>query len=234
MIKPELLVAKLQAKTAVLGEFAEQQWIFDARGALLWPKHKLMVVSDLHFEKGSFFAQQGSLLPQYDSLCNLDSLTALITDYQPHTIIALGDSFHDQNAWHRLPQHAAKKLTTLVESVQRWIWVLGNHDPELPNELPGEQTLRVVLDDIVFVHEPEDVEEKQVQVYGHFHPKMNKRVARQQMTGRCFMHDAKQLVMPSFGAYTGGLNIEDDAFLPLLKHKMARKHLLYQSKIFTF
>ena len=108
MIKPELLVAKIQAKTAVLSEFAGHQWIFDARGALLWPKHKLMVVSDLHFEKGSFFAQQGSLLPQYDSLCNLDGLVTLIEDYQPQIVIALGDSFHDRNAWHRLPQRAAQ------------------------------------------------------------------------------------------------------------------------------
>ena len=31
----------------------------------------------------------------------------------------------------------------------------------------------------------------------------------------CFIADAKRLVMPAFGAYTGGLNVLDTAFQPL-------------------
>ena len=35
------------------------------------------------------------------------------------------------------------------------------------------------------------------------------------MRRRCFATDGARLVMPAFGAYTGGLNICDDAFAPI-------------------
>ena len=57
MITEVDLLAKLQARTACLIDFAGQRFILDASGALVWPKHDMVVFSDLHFEKGSFLSQ---------------------------------------------------------------------------------------------------------------------------------------------------------------------------------
>src|SRR6202044_793629 len=67
----------------------------DPDGALFWPDEKLLVVADLHLEKGSAFAERGVLLPPYDTAATLARLARLIERYAPHLVVALGDSFHD-------------------------------------------------------------------------------------------------------------------------------------------
>ena len=72
--------------------------IADLSGALFWEDAGLLVVSDLHLEKGSSFAARGVLLPPYDTVATLGRLAAVIARHDPRTVIALGDSFHDRNA----------------------------------------------------------------------------------------------------------------------------------------
>src|SRR5262249_45835496 len=76
----------------------------DLSGALLWEDEPLRVVPDLHLEKGSSSAARGVLLPPYDTAATLSQLAAVISRHDPHTVIALGDSFHDRNAHERLSQ----------------------------------------------------------------------------------------------------------------------------------
>src|SRR5437588_2792820 len=74
----------------------------DLSGALFWEDESLLVVSDLHLEKGSSFAARGVLLPPYDTVATLGRLAAVIARHDPRTVIALGDSFHDSSAHDRL------------------------------------------------------------------------------------------------------------------------------------
>lgn len=221
---------KLKTKQAGLVEFAGNKLILDASGALIWPAKNLLVVSDLHFEKGSFLGSFANPIPHYDSRKTLQNLTEVIEQYAPQHVLCLGDSFHDHNAWNRLPGEEQQKIISLVSSQPRWTWILGNHDPALPIELPGVKATELSAGDCLFLHEPAD--SHHAQIFGHFHPKMTKTVARQRMTGRCFMYDQKKMVMPSFGAYTGGLPIDDDALSSLFNHKTASKHLIYNNKLY--
>ena len=50
----------------------------DPSGAVFWPRYAMLVVADLHLEKGGAFARRGSLLPPYDSHATLARLEALI------------------------------------------------------------------------------------------------------------------------------------------------------------
>ena len=43
----------------------------DPAGVLYWPEEGLLVVADLHFEKGSSYARRGVLLPPYDTAATL-------------------------------------------------------------------------------------------------------------------------------------------------------------------
>ena len=74
----------------------------DLSGALFWEEQSLLVVSDLHLEKGSSFAARGVLLPPYDTVATLGLLAAVIARHDPAMVIALGDSFHDREAHQRL------------------------------------------------------------------------------------------------------------------------------------
>src|SRR5436309_3982093 len=67
----------------------------DCLGALYWAGEGLLVVADLHLEKGSSFARRGQLLPPYDTTETLARLARLIAHYAPRSLIALGDNFHD-------------------------------------------------------------------------------------------------------------------------------------------
>src|SRR5689334_15568955 len=71
--------------------------VFEAapEGALWWQDESLLIVADLHFEKGSSFARRGMFLPPYDTGATLAALEALIRRLEPKRIVALGDSFHD-------------------------------------------------------------------------------------------------------------------------------------------
>jgi len=108
----------------------------------------------------------------------------------------------------RLSQADASALRTLVER-HDWIWIAGNHDPILPAMLGGQTVVgEFRLDALVMRHqaEPDTIGE----VSGHYHPKSHIDVRGRRLSGACFIHDERRIVLPAFGAYTGGLHIESE------------------------
>lgn len=187
---------------------ARVEFLADLSGALFWEHERLLVVSDLHLEKGSSFATRGVLLPPYDTVATLGRLAAVVAHYDPRTVIALGDSFHDRDAHERLSTPDRGALSAL--QVRRdWIWIAGNHDPALPSDLGGAVAGEVAIGDIVFRHEPTGVAGE---IAGHLHPKARVSTRGRSMERRCFASDGERAVMPAFGAYAGGLSIRDRAF----------------------
>ena len=108
----------------------------DLTGALFWEEQRLLVVSDLHLEKGSSFATRGVLLPPYDTAATLSRLTSVITRLNPRMVIALGDSFHDRTAHARLATPDRNAITAL-QAGREWFCISGNLDPALPWYLGG-------------------------------------------------------------------------------------------------
>src|SRR6188508_3819527 len=92
---------------------ADVTFVADLSGALFWQEQRLLVVSDLHLEKGSSFATRGVLLPPWDTVATLGRLGAVIARHDPHMVIALGDSFHDRTAHDRLSGTDRDALTAL-------------------------------------------------------------------------------------------------------------------------
>lgn len=202
-----------------LWRFAQQAWIVDSMGALFWPKQGLLIFSDLHFEKGSYLAQHGNPIPTLDTRQTLVLMQQLIDIYCPDMVVCLGDSFHDRRAFQRLNTDDQDTLFELMQAVPRWVWVVGNHDPEFPDNFPGEVVTTLLLDQVIFSHEPisdDDMQPEQFAIIGHFHPKMQITRKRQILRGKCFVHDERIMIMPSLGVYTGGLDITDEAFLDVL------------------
>ncbi|MEO1553381.1 MAG: ligase-associated DNA damage response endonuclease PdeM [Pseudomonadota bacterium] len=179
-------------------------------GGLWWAASKTLIVSDLHLEKGSSFAARGQMLPPYDTSATLAIVERLVNALQPERVISLGDSFHDRKAEARMDDQDAARVRALTGRTD-WIWVEGNHDPDPPAHLGGRPSKVLRMADLIFRHEPTG---ESGEVAGHLHP-CAKVVSRfRALRRRCFATDGERLIMPAMGAFTGGLNVLDDAYAP--------------------
>jgi len=185
--------------------------IADPDGVLILPDSDTLIVSDLHFEKGSSFGMGGQMLPPYDTRTTLRRLADAISRHRPQSLIALGDSFHDRLADRRMDGADAERLADLVASVSRWVWIEGNHDPAPPPQFGGEVRHTLEINGLVLRHEPTEGAAPG-EIAGHLHPCAKVRGQGRSVRARCFATDGQRLIMPAFGAYTGGLNICDPAF----------------------
>jgi uncharacterized protein len=199
----------------------------DLSGALFWEEQSLLVVSDLHLEKGSSFAARGVLLPPYDTVATLSRLAAVIARHDPRMVIGLGDSFHDLGAHRRLSDIDRGAILAL-QAQRDWIWISGNHDPALPADLGGVVANEVAIGPIAFRHQPTGAFGE---IAGHLHPKARVPTRGRTMERRCFACDGERAVMPAFGAYAGGLSIRDAAFAKIFQSLGFMAHVLGDERL---
>ncbi|MES1972701.1 MAG: ligase-associated DNA damage response endonuclease PdeM [Pseudomonadota bacterium] len=183
--------------------FAGHDLLALPQGALFWPARRALLVADLHFEKASWFAIRGQMLPPYDSIATLTQLGTLADATDAAEIWCLGDSFHDSAGCERLSATAQDALRALT-SGRRWIWITGNHDRSI-DRCGGEVMDEALVDGLMLRHEA-DPGESRPELSGHFHPKLRVRVRGRQVSRRCFVATATKLILPAFGALTGGLD----------------------------
>lgn len=174
------------------------------QGALFWPARQALLVADLHFEKASWFAARGQMLPPYDSLATLGALAELVAATQARELWCLGDSFHDSEGCERLPVKAREMLTALTAALD-WYWITGNHDAALIDHCGGTILEEAEIGGLVLRHEADRMD-RRPELSGHFHPKLRVQVRGRQVARRCFVATATKLILPAFGALTGGLD----------------------------
>ena len=216
--------------TAAPIHLAGERLMLDPAGALVWPAAGMLVVADLHLEKGSSFARRGSLLPPWDTKVTLDRLALLLRRWKPRTVVALGDSFHDTDGSGRLPREEVARLASIAASVQ-FVWVQGNHDPSPPEGIGGEWVESFATGSLTFRHEA--LARASGEISGHFHPKATIPARAGSVTRACFVTDARRILLPAFGAYTGGLDVRDPAIARLFP-RGGRAFLLGKDRLFSF
>ncbi|MCB8877177.1 ligase-associated DNA damage response endonuclease PdeM [Acidisoma silvae] len=210
-----------------------ERLMLDPSGAVFFPSRSLLVLADLHLEKGSAAAARGRLIPPYDSRLTLDNMSLLLRHYSPKTILALGDSFHDAGGAERLAPGDQARLAAMARQT-KFIWVLGNHDPALPASLPGDIHAEWADGPFRFRHEAGIGGPGECELSGHYHPKATVPVRGAAVTRPCFITDGhKRLILPAFGAYTGGLDVADPAIASLFP-RGGRIFLLGQGRLFHF
>ena len=192
---------------------AGAQVMFRASGALWIEAARMLVVADLHLEKGSSYAARGQMLPPYDTRDTLVRLTAEIAATRPEAVVLLGDTFHDRASEDRLAAEDADRLR-LLSGLTRLVWAVGNHDADGPQALPGEVVDEVMVAGLILRHEPTGAPSPG-EVAGHLHPCARVTSSRGSVRRRCFVTDGERLVVPAFGAYAGGLSVRDVAFATL-------------------
>jgi len=216
--------------TAAPIHLAGERLMLDPAGALFWPATALLAISDLHLEKGSSYARHGQLLPPWDTHATLDRLTLLLRRYHPRIVIALGDSFHDADGSSRLPSGELSRLRSMTEA-HHFVWVQGNHDPSPPQGLGGEWVEAFATSTLAFRHQA--TPGAQGEISGHHHPKAAIPARGGSVSRPCFVADRHRLMMPAFGAYTGGLDVRDPAIARLFPRD-GRVFLLGRERLFSF
>ena len=184
--------------------FAGQSFLATSDGALFWPSQNALLVADLHLEKASWFARLGQFLPPYDSHATLAALARLADTSGASKIYCLGDSFHDRFGCDRLPTAARDLLANLTARLD-WTWILGNHDPGFADQCGGRLADEEIVAGITLRHEAVRGDPAP-EISGHFHPKFRVHMKGRNVSRRCFVASDTKLILPAFGALTGGLD----------------------------
>ncbi len=210
-----LAVAQIEAAKPFEVMVAGVRLLLDCSGVAFMPEDRILIVSDLHLEKGAAFARKRRFLPPYDTRDTLIRLASAIEVYRPQTVVSLGDSFHRHDSADHLADGDRSLLLSVV-SMQDWIWIAGNHDPDAPADLPGSSVMELTAGGLVLRHEPQHGSAAG-EISGHLHPGARVVSKGRSVRRPCFATDGKRLVMPSFGSFTGCLNVLDDAFATLFE-----------------
>ncbi|MBU1605460.1 MAG: ligase-associated DNA damage response endonuclease PdeM, partial [Alphaproteobacteria bacterium] len=156
--------------------FAGQEWLLTKGRALYWPRERALLVADLHLEKGSFFARHGQMVPPYDSRETLERVALAIRETGARRVITLGDNFHDSDGSTRLEPYACGMLDALTSAVD-WVWITGNHDPDMEARCGGTLAEELEIGGIVLRHRAQSGETRP-ELSGHYHPRLHLTVHR--------------------------------------------------------
>lgn len=183
-------------------EIGGERLVARPSGALWWPARSLLCVADLHLGKSERMARRGgTLLPPYETAETLARLGAEIAALAPQAVICLGDSFDDTTAALSLAAEARAALDALM-SGRDWLWIAGNHDPAGIADL--------TVGGLTFRHAAQSGAEE-AEISGHYHPKLRMALRGRAISRRCFVGDGRRLILPAFGAFTGGLDADNPA-----------------------
>lgn len=183
--------------------------------ALYWVREGALLVADLHLEKASFFARTGQMLPPYDSRETLERLALAVRVTGARRVFALGDNFHDSAGPSRLEPHAAGMLAALTRALD-WVWITGNHDPHLGAEAGGTCMDELLVGGLALRHQalPGTSE---AEISGHFHPRLTVHARGRRIARPCAVNSGNRLILPAYGALTGGMDAADPAILSALQ-----------------
>ncbi|MEH6567264.1 MAG: ligase-associated DNA damage response endonuclease PdeM [Halopseudomonas sp.] len=175
--------------------------------ALYYPAEATLLVADTHFGKGALMRRRGLAVPSGQSRGDLQRLSQLIADFTPQRLIILGDVLHHRPApgepfLAQFPQWLQAHAGVSVEAV------VGNHDRHAVGLDIGVQWHRALdLGPFRLCHEPEPVAGRHV-LAGHLHPALVLNTGADRLRAPVFWLRENVTILPSFGALTGGWNIQ--------------------------
>lgn len=183
-------------------------------GALWWPEQHTLIVADMHLGKPARIARRsGATLPPYADAETLDRLEREVAATGASRVISLGDGFDDDRAAQDLPEDSCRALERIMAG-RDWVWISGNHDPAPPpfggTCLPELEIGRLILRHIA---DPAAAGE----ISGHYHPKARLSLRGTGLSRAAFLVDRCRIMLPAFGAYTGGLPCSDPALTGLMR-----------------
>jgi DNA ligase-associated metallophosphoesterase len=200
--------------------FCGEEFILTRGHALYWPREQALLVADLHLEKASAYAATGQLLPPYDSRETLARLADAIRETGARRVFTLGDNFHDPAGPARLEPYAAGMLAALTRAVE-WVWITGNHDGRMEAAAGGTPVEELEVGGLILRHRAK-AGERRPELSGHYHPRLQLTIHRRHIRRPCAVVSTDgagcgRMILPAFGALTGGMDAGDPAILAAMQ-----------------
>lgn len=171
--------------------------------AVYWPDRQMLLVADLHLGKGDVFRRHGIAVPRGGTGQDLSRLDALLAQTGAMRLMMLGDVVHG-------PIHAAHWQAQWRQWRRQRDWlavqaVRGNHDRALDRASLGIELLGSGIEEagLWLCHEP--VSDGRAAVCGHVHPVVRLPGLARALPAFHYQHG--QLILPAFGAFTGGWRV---------------------------
>jgi DNA ligase-associated metallophosphoesterase len=190
-------------------ELAGERVLLLAEKALYWPAARMLVVADIHFGKAAAFRSLGVPVPRGTTTENLAALDALVARHGAGHIVFLGDFLHAKAAHARATQAALLAWRDLHPSLQLTL-VRGNHDRHAGD--PAARLGIALVDEphtvgpFSFCHHP-DLAAPGYVLAGHVHPVYLLATRFDALRLPCFVAGPRAMILPSFGAFTGGFAV---------------------------
>ena len=191
----------------MLIQFGNNQFLLNPDGSMYWLEEKSLIVGDLHLEKSTSYIDQGNFLPPYDTIDTLERLLNITKELSPNKIIFLGDVFHDNSAFDRLKTKEKQLFKDILN--KNVIWVKGNHDNNF-KYVDIKTYTSYKLKKFIFSHISD--KKNKLEISAHYHPKVTFQFKGTKVSKPCFLIDKEKIILPAYGAYTGGLNISSDIY----------------------
>ena len=172
--------------------------------ALFLPETKELLICDIHLGKAEYFQQNGIPLTNNLDKNNFARIKKIVKKYSPEKLIILGDLFHSKYSIDKTLQKKVENLPELLKTNVEL--VLGNHDVGCDIKNIKIFDIRKTKN-ITFSHEPVNLaDKKNLNICGHYHPKLYLKNNGDNFSFRCFAMDIKKnvLYLPAFGDLTGG------------------------------
>lgn len=183
-----------------------EEFIFDYRRAVFWPGKKILLATDLHWGKTSFFQRHGIAISDQVLDEDLLRLGQLIQDYKVETLIVLGDLIHHEKSIN--PWLTQKVLDFRHSHPCELILIKGNHDryTEFPEAwgIVEENELRIGT--FLMTHESQR-RERSFQFSGHVHPTLKLRTSHDVLRLPAFIIKENACLLPAFSLLTSGQDV---------------------------
>jgi DNA ligase-associated metallophosphoesterase len=185
---------------------AGEQVLLLPQKALYWPREAMLVIADIHFGKAASFRALGVPVPGGTTRANLDALDQLLALHAARQVLFLGDFLHAKAA-HAVATLAALQAWRRSHPALRLLVVRGNHDAHA-----GDPPARLAIEmfdepysqaPFAFCHHP-DLLAPGYLMAGHVHPVYRLRAGWETLRLPCFLAGEGRIVLPAFGAFTGG------------------------------
>ena len=192
--------------------------LFDSSGSIYITELSILLMSDLHIGKSYSCAKNGNFLPPFEIDETIEKIKSIVDFYNPKKIISLGDSFHEASTLELIDNIYIKNLNKIFKK-REVIFIDGNHDAELKSKEKIDATFKdsLKLDNFNFTHiKNSKIINNLFEFSGHFHPKVSIISNRVTYSFKCFVLGKNFCILPSFGTYTGGLNINSNTLKKII------------------
>lgn len=188
--------------------WAGQDLVLLADKSIYWPAKRTLIFSDVHLGKAHDFQRAGMPITARIHDDDLLRMEQLVIQLNAERVLVLGDFVHSHRP--EMVDLERKFAALKIRLGAEWLLILGNHDVRSHKRLTQwafDDVLTAFEDEgILFAHD-QATDWDGPTVIGHIHPVFKIPGRRHRLRLPCFVVREDKIVLPAFGAFTGGFEI---------------------------